>query len=161
MRIAMILCGLLWLGSSAWAQASYVNEQGSLKGLPGVGVLVEAMKDNTRGAVTKESVQTDVELRLRQLGIKVFPTWDQNSATLYVNVNLVRNSTVPLSGFSVEVAVQQMVRLDRAPTVRMVATTWHTGSAGSVGAETVGQIRQIVINLVDRFANDFLAANPK
>jgi hypothetical protein len=164
MRIAMMMCGLLCLAPNAWAQFSFVNEQGSLKGLPGVNVLVEEIEAVTGGAVTKDMIQTDVELRLRQLGIKVFPRSEPErpeAARLYVNVNIKRVGTMQLFVFNMELSAQQWVRLDRAPTVRTIATTWTRGAVSYAGAEKVGQIRPDIIDLVSQFANDFLAANQK
>lgn len=159
------LCGLLWLAPSAWAQVTLVDPQGTLKGLPGVRVLVEDVKDVTKGMVTKDLVQTDVELRLRQLGIKVFSTTsDMNAAFLHVDVSILKEESSPadpLFIYGVEVAVQQVVRLERASTVQAIGTTWKTRSVGFAATSKLDNVRRVVIDAVDEFANVFLSANQK
>lgn len=66
-----------------------------LSGLPGVYVLVEHLQDNAKDfGLSADSFKTEVELRLRSLGITVLSPTDRISTTgsprLYINVNTVK-----------------------------------------------------------------------
>ena len=99
--------------------------------------------------------------------------------TLYVNVNVIE---IEAGGgayvFAVEVELQEFVYTERqlralpdqTTSVIMLsveqesysATTWDSGSNGlAVRSEARTFIRDQVLQHVDRFANDYLAANPR
>jgi len=53
------------------------------------------------------------------------------------------------------------VLLERDTTKFCFAATWDKSYAGIVGAKYIRDIREAVKDLVDEFANDYLAVNPK
>jgi hypothetical protein len=55
--------------------------------------------------------------------------------------------------------IREMVTLARGG--ETYGTIWETDSVGSVGKNNIRQIREVVADLVDKFINDYLAANPK
>jgi len=70
-----------------------VDQKDTLKGLQGVHVLVESLNPEVeKYDLTKQQLQTDVELRLRQNSIKVLSEEELLSTPgksyLYVNVNI-------------------------------------------------------------------------
>ena len=124
----------------------------------------EAQKDG----LSKQAIQTDVELRLRQAGIKVIPFDEgakssvEGGSTLYVVVNCLKMRDLPVYAYSIDVELEDVVKLTREPhTTVFSAITWDRGSVGSVGALHIDSIRCTVKDMTDAFLNDYLKANPK
>jgi hypothetical protein len=93
-------------------------------------VLVEDLGDEEkRFGLTKESIQTDVELKLRLAGIRVLPNPEPPGFALV----FVR-ATVSPSGVAatVKVSLKQLVRMVRNPAIATLATTWDE-------SETIGR----------------------
>jgi S1-C subfamily serine protease len=132
----------------------------SLRGLSGVGVLVEMISPDAEAAgLTRDKVQTDAELRLRAAGLKVL-TKEERYATaggpyLYVNVNAY--SQGGLITYAVGVSLRATAFLEHNGVAAFNAQVWDTGSVGRSDAEGV---RRSVRDAVDSFCNDYLKANP-
>jgi hypothetical protein len=140
----------------------------SLRGLQGVEVVVEVMKPMAaRYGLTDTQVQTDVELRLRQAGIRVL-TPDESDPTpgspsLYVNIHTVFGDgpAVGLVGYSIDVELKQAVQLERDPAIWLPsAVTWSENQRGLVGRTQLHALREALSDLVDRFINAYYTANP-
>jgi hypothetical protein len=148
-------------------QITHIKDQkDTLKGLQSVYVVVESFESEVeKYGLTEQQIQTDVELRLRQNGIRVLSQQEWLSSAmnsyLYVNVGIVRVEDFPLVSYNILLALKQSVFLARDPTKWCVATTWSTGSTGSAGFNKIEFIRQFVKDHVDTFINDYLAVNPK
>jgi hypothetical protein len=146
-------------GASAAAQ-----KEESMKGLPGVYVLVEGLYDAEGvGGLFERDIQTEVELALRTAGIKVLTKQEQLEhpalPSLYVNVNVFLSDDGAAS-YSMLVELDQSVTLwngERA----YGAVTWHSSRTGSVGRSNLWQLRETVKRHVSRFANDWLKVNPR
>ena len=139
-----------------------------LKSMKGVSVgvsdiSVEAKKEG----LSTLHIQTNVELRLRQAGIKVFEMTERkdiiNRSHLSVNITCVKQGEEPVYAFSVNVELGDTVTLHRDPQVVVFyATTWKREEVGIVGSiKLVDSIRNIVDHITDAFLNDYLKANPK
>jgi S1-C subfamily serine protease len=135
-----------------------------LEGLAGVGVLVEGLGEDAKEAgLSVSRLQTDVELKLRQSGIKVFSDeerWrDSRSACLYINVNVLSSSR----GYAASVSVSLDQRMLLSPEIVVGGCrVWDRGTiaiCGRDGAEDY--FRSIVRDQVEAFCNDYLKANPK
>ena len=86
-RLSFPFLLLVFLCTVAEAQTN----RDTLKGHDSVGVVVENLVGEIESSViTREQLQTDVELALRKSGIKVD---DKASGYLYVNVNVIRAKT--------------------------------------------------------------------
>jgi hypothetical protein len=164
--VAMALLGFL-IPVPLWAQnAPEKNARAAVAGLRGVQVIVESITpDIERAGLTRDTLQTDVELQLRQYGIPVL-TEEQRLETpgypyLYVNVNIIRNTELLVYAFSIELTLEQDVILTRHPQTAIPAATWNSGSVGLVGGARVQSIRDGVKNHVNKFINLYLSANPK
>jgi len=145
-------------------------EPSTLKGLRGVYVAVKRLDPEAeRDGLFKASLQTDVELKLRQSGIRVLTQEELFAAPgkplLYVNVHLLPNSDPPSIGlyaYAIIVELYQEVRLQRDGSVVVPAATWRAPRVvGTVGASKLAGIRGTVKDLTDQFINAYLAANPK
>ena len=143
------------------------QQRESLRGLPGVEVVVEEVKSDAQvDGLSQESIRAAVELILRSKGIRVL-TQSERSETpakpyLYVSVGTDKQTSGQYS-FSPRVELYQAVSLVQRPQHMMPALTWFMpGKLRTVGQQN---IRLWIINsiepLVREFANDFLAVNPR
>lgn len=137
-----------------------------LAGLQGVGVMMEDFRPEAeKYGFNKQQYKTDVELRLRQYGVKVLSQKEKLQASgypyLYINVNPLINEKIGLAAMSISVQLKEMVLLERNRTIRDTATTWNKGKTLLYGLHKLDKTRDDVRDLVDMFINDYLAANPK
>lgn len=137
-----------------------------LAGLQGVHVLVEDFRpEEEKYGFNKQQYKTDVELRLRQYGVKVLSKKEQLQVSghpcLYINVNPLIDEKVGDAAVSILVKLNEVVLLERNPSISTVATTWEKGMILLLGLKKLDSVRDSVRNLVDMFINDYLAANPK
>jgi hypothetical protein len=159
---------LLVTATAAMPQLDSDSNLKTLQGLMGVNVLVlgpgpEAEADGLKQTV----IQTDVELRLRQAGIKVLTQTERLAAPggpyLLIRADTLRIKSAPgLYAYSVIVELAQFIRLDHDPSIIARGTTWSpTGVIGIVGSGELNQIRDRIKDQVDRFINAWLSVNPK
>jgi hypothetical protein len=162
-----LLC--LWGMASPEGFAQTDMKRGSLRGLKGLGVVVEELQPEAeRDGLTKSQLRTDVELKLRQAGLRVLSPEESlkepGSPYLYVNLNTAKSEVLyafATYAYALQVALKQEVTLTRDPDIRGSATTWDTGVLGTVGAANLPDLRKTLSDVLDRFINDYLAANPK
>ncbi len=135
----------------------------TLHGLSGVVVVVETIKPDAEADGLKVTeLQTDVELRLAQGGIRVLPhdVWRQTPGRpwLYVSVNTIKY--LESYFFSVDVQLKQDVSLPRQPSIVTSSVTWELGSIGFVNTELLpAKIRESVGAYVDHFISDYSTVN--
>jgi hypothetical protein len=139
--------------------------EGSLRGVAELDVLVELIDPEVQAlGLSLEQVKTDVELRIRNAGLRIAHQHRRriSSATtpyLYVNMNILKGRQVPVYACSIHVAFRQRVRLLSQNAVAY-ATTWEKGFVALYSVQGLERgVRDGVIDLVDRFINDYLAAN--
>ena len=119
-------------------------------------ILIEGNNDNNAAHLTKESVQTRVELRLRSAGLKPVAASSTPipARTLYVNVNIVG------AGFDVDVKFYRyafwIVAGDKSGSG--MVSTWDTGTTGTHGNNETF-ILGVVERQMDIFLNAYLKAN--
>ncbi len=141
----------------------------SLTGLKAVQVMVEDLHpDAERDGLHRTTIQTDVELKLRQAGIKVLTEAESLASPgmpyLYINVGTLPPETQRgLYAYSIAVRLQQNARLERDPRILVAsAATWSAPvQFGTVGTTNLQQLRGTVKDLVDQFINAWLSVNPK
>lgn len=159
-----LLAVMLALVSPALADST--RERETLKGLTGVRVVVERVTaDAERDGLLKSALQTDLELRLRQAGIRVSAEAARLKRSarplLYLNIKALKNP-VGIYAFCLRLELLQAIRLTRDPTVASAASTWKgTETVGTIGAERLSELRSIVRDRVDEFITAYLAVNPK
>jgi hypothetical protein len=170
---AVILVG----GAALNAQTPhFARDEQSLRGLAGVSVTVGVDNESSREVPQQAELQTAVELKLRQAGIRVISMAELSGMTtpvgsLNVIVSIVKYTTVkgaPLGyAYCVRVAVYQAARLIgndiAAAQGPFVVTTWDSsGAIGVIGRDNADKlIRQAVGAQVDEFASAFLVQNPR
>jgi hypothetical protein len=137
-------------------------------GLTGVGVLVEDVNSKAKeDGLDKTTLQTDVELRLREAGVPVLLKSEAlkrpGCPILYLSVIVLERESGGYA-YSADVELTEQVTLVRKPAVIAIgATTWHARSiVGVVGASELAEtVRGTVRDQVAQFVNVYLAANPK
>jgi len=116
-----------------------------------------------RAGLTKQQLQTDVELRLRHAGIRVLTQQERlvmpGDPWLYINVNVMLDS-VGLAIFGIHVELCQDASLKTDGSLAIVST-WSVGITGSIGRQRLSYIRDDVRDLVDMFINAYLSINPR
>ena len=143
------------------------SNRATLRGLAGVGVLVEELPGEVEvEGLTRNQLQKDMESRLRGAGIKVL-TREECQKTpgepyLYINVNVnIAKTESDVYPYSIDAVLIQKVSLLRNPKLTTYAVTWSSGGVGSIAKEIVGQLAGNVEGIVDLFIKAFLSENPK
>ena len=155
------------LACSAGGVAGGQNfDRTSLRGLEGVAVIVErVIDDGGLYGLHRTGVRADAEYILVEAGIRVFSREEHLDVPaapyLHINVDLVPVPETGRFAYGISVEVKQDVLSAIEPdTVLYDTTTWHhTPLVGSVDADGLRTIRELVEEMVERFAEDFVAAN--
>ena len=154
------------------SQVTFISEKDTLKGLRGVEVVVGSLEPEIeKYGLTKQQLITDVELRLRQNGIRVLSEQEWLSTAgypiLYVSVLVNahvegRDDLPPIAAYYILLELRQTAFLERDMTKRCHVSTRSIGGLGVVWlSKSKEGIREVVKDYVDKFINDYLAVNPK
>ncbi len=153
-----------------WAARSFgelTGKQQSLAEIKALYVFVQGLTEEAKKAgLTTEQIKTDVEDKLKQLGIRVVSEEEglrlSGSPVLYVNISARRKPQRPSFVFHTDVGLLQEVSLVRDPKIRTMSITWNKGRLGQCHSRAfVESIRESVGYLMDRFREDYRAANPQ
>lgn len=136
----------------------------TLRGLPGVEVLVEGLQPELeRSGLTGAAIRADVERRLRDAGIVVYASQTTNpslaKAYLYVHINAL---TLPQdAGYAIAVQVQlrQTLRSPVTGSNIVNAMTWDAQNVLGVPTSALQTVRAEVLTFVDQFAEDWAAVH--
>ena len=136
----------------------------SLRGIKSIEVIVEDLNEEAEeDGLKRVQILNDIELRLREHGIKNTPIYEQEKqsghACLYINVNIHKLYKSQIYIFGLNVELHQVVSLARAPNITVFAITWDREITGKVGKSYIHTIRGNILDSVDIFANDFLSVN--
>ena len=157
-RGRIVLGVVLLLLVSIPGRADTPEERATLKGLMAVGVMVGMLgPDAEANGLTIGQLQTDVELRLHQAGIRVT---HEALGYLTVNVTIVRGEA-GTHAVNILLRLNQPVRLERDLHIQTLGITWETYHLILVGGGHLRDVRSNVADLVDRFINVYLEQNPK
>jgi hypothetical protein len=155
---AMCLLALLTSGIASATAAANAYQTQSLKGIKRLEVLVENL-DDAPNSLSKDQILTDVELRLRKAGISVLPASADSNPYLYIRIGTDQVSP-GLFADRIDVSLIQATQFSRNSQLGVYfAPTWDTGSSGTVSSGR--QIRDALGDLMDKFLNAYLEANPK
>jgi len=150
-----------WLTSTETRVKRYLME-----GLQGVEVMIVGLASHgEKYGFTKDQLQTDIEARLQQDGIRVFSFEEsmliEGTPTLLVSLDFKTDPNIGYTAASIIVELTELVFLARAPEKFCRSRVWSYGSTELVETNNAKSIQDIVGNHVDEFINDYLAANPK
>lgn len=145
-----------------------------LRGLQGVYFILTVAKQTEQGIQqdkpTAETLKTDSELQLRQYGIGLLSNdeWLHTrfaAPALVVVVEISKDlefvEGVPFVLADINVGLLEPVVLARDGTRGCCASTWEKRARTAETDHNFQEIRQQVKDLVAKFINDYLAANPK
>ncbi len=146
------------------AQAVDDLDRESLRGLPGVQVVIENIdKDAQEDGLLEDTVRTAVELILRSSGIRILTQSERlqtpSKPWLYVYIDTFKNNG--RYAYTIRVSVEQRVSLVARPDHIMSTTTWRLDQIGTSGSFNISKTINIVESAVKAFANDFLTVNPR
>lgn len=145
----------------------------TIKGIQGFHVFVDVASDLREIGINGEQIQTDTELKLRLAGIRVVKMSEAKSIpgkpALYIFIMGLKIPKLPMESpvyaFYIRVSVLQMALLERNLIVSDWMPTWSTdyiGVRGSLNPDTIQKhIRDVNKDLIDKFVNAYLSANPK
>jgi len=143
------------------------SNQATLRGLKGVGVLVEKLPAEVeKEGLNRLQLQLEVESKLRMAGIKVLTREEvfktPGEPHLYINVNVnVAKTESDIYPYSIDMLLIQQVSLLRDPNLTTFAVTWSKGGVGSIGKTILSQLQEYVREMVDIFIKAYLEENPK
>ena len=143
--LAVVLSALLPFGQTRTDAAAV-----TLRSLPGVEVLIEDFLPDVERIVSRNQIQTDVELRLRANHVPVL-TRSESAGTLgspYLYVRVWAAPGPAAFAWAVDVSLVQQVALTRDASVRIYAPTWESRGLLSVSAS--GDLRRQVRDAVPR-----------
>jgi ferredoxin-fold anticodon binding domain-containing protein len=168
MAVVLAVCiGGLWAAENKTNdQITIITGKDTLKGLQGVYVIIEDLEPEVEKlGLTRQQLQTDVELKLRQNSIKVLSEEEwfktREKPHLHINVSVVTREESRSAVYVISVNLYQYVFLARDITKVCDASTWKKETFGSVGLSRIETIRESVKDDIDKFINDYLAVNPK
>ncbi len=143
------------------------DKQLSLQGIEKLYVFVQGLTEETKKeGLTAEQIQSAVEDRLKQMGIEVVSEEESfetaGNSVLYVNISANKITRKPTFVYHVDVGILQEVTLVRKPEIRSMSITWNKGQIGYCPTISFAKsLRESVGYLMDRFEEDYRAANPK
>jgi len=160
-HIIAVMVVLLILPGMVWGIDTEITRE-TLRGIKGGGVMIEDMQPEIeRDGLTKNQIQTDVELKLRMAGFNVLSKKEVLKAPGGPWFGVVVNSfkvSRSLYAYTVEVELWQDVYFERNGQGSK-APTWSTGYLGI--APGLDHIRSKIKDYVDIFINAWLSVNPK
>lgn len=131
-------------------------ERENLTDIREIAIRVEELSaDAEAQGLTQSQLEAAVAERLAERGVPVGRS--RRGAELYVNVTTHQGST-GLYAYCVRVSVQQMVTIE-GNRLRSLADTWDRAGLGTVGGANLAQVEQIVLQIVDVFAEEYLEMN--
>ena len=162
----LILLGL----TLCWPTVGFAftaDKRDTLRGLREVSVLVEYLPDDVeREGLSLEHLKRDIEVRLRQAGLRVLTISEiansPGAPYLYVAVYPLTGPSLNFNAYAIGLTLKQLVQLSRNPTTEFFATTWEgPASPSSLSAPSVFDIRTRISDAVGRFIIDYQAVNPR
>jgi hypothetical protein len=169
MRIAGVALLLFVMsGASAVFAADSVVTRQTMKGLPGVYVLVaethphKIQKYAQKAGLMKEQLLKDVERKLKENGIKTLSRDEQletwGNPVLYVHLNIQEKERYVYT-YDIKAEIQQIVQMEANPAVKAPLPTWSITTPGLANIGNLNGINNDVMSLVGQFAKTFILVN--
>ena len=158
------ICIVLALVSRSHALNTGANRL-TLKGLQGIRVLVEDVASEIEASgLTKDKLQGNVESQLKKAGITILTEAEvlktPGEPYLYININAAPGKVQPnLYSYSIDIAVIQNIVLERDPKANTYGITWSTGGVGITEKDSLNQLGESLVSIIDVFIESFQSAN--
>ena len=141
----------------------------TLTGIQGVYVIVEEMQPNiqkyaVKPGLTKEQLQKDIELRLKEKGIKTLSRdeWVKTPGKPILHVSVNTHETEKYQyAYDIKMELQQVVKMEANPKINALAATWSMNMTGMANIGSLNIIKGDVEVLLERFQQAYWAANRK
>jgi hypothetical protein len=162
-RGAILACvAVALLGRDASAQMFVTTGRDTLRGLPGVEVVVEAIQPEVeRAGLTEAGIKADVVERLRAGGIVVYASQKENPSPakpyLYIHVNALALPEQGLYAVAVQVHLRQTLQSPVTSSNVVNAMTWDAHNVVGVPAASLPDVQEEVREYVDQFLADWKA----
>jgi len=159
--LVLVVVLLLQLGTVTRADATGPFTYRALKGIEQVTVSLEHIAPEIKPIIDSTELQTAIELRLRQSGLKVVSSVDDATfgSVVFVNVYATTPSQkVPLSYF-IDVCLSRNVILSVTDSKPYGSKVWQTGAMGQLDSSKLQGFPGKVFASVDEFLKDWKAAN--
>ena len=162
-RVVVAVCILFMVTVSAAFAVDSELTRLTLKGLPGVYVVVEEMQPNIekhakKSGLTTLQLQADTERRLKENGIRALSRdeWMKTPGkpVLYVGVNTHETERYWYA-YDIKVEIQQIVYMEANPKIQTLATTWSVNMTGMTNIGKLDIIRSETGVLVGKFVEAF------
>jgi len=150
---------VIFVPKQVFSQKSYIVE--ALQGMDTLRVKVVLQPDMEQAGLREKRIQTVVEIKLRQAGIKVKSEDERNSPQenfLYIQVNSLKTDE-SFFATNITTALLQNAILERNKSKTILATVWETSNIGTVSIAKAGMLIEQISEQVDEFINDWLKAN--
>jgi len=164
-RPLVTLVVLLLICGNTYALIDSEVTRRTLKGLKAVHLIIDKLPEQVvEGGLTSDAIRADVESKLRLAGIAVlsqeesFKEKGKKSSFLHILVTIGKQAKDRYVCL-IRVELAQEVFLVRSPDVIAMAQTWSTGKL-FLGM-TIKDIREEILNYVDKFIDAYLSVNPK
>ena len=161
-----LIVGLVLVGGGADANAQMFVSTGrdTLRGLPGVEVIVEGLQPELeRAGLTGAAIRGDVEKRLRDGGIAVYASQTANpslaKAYLYVHINALVLPQAAGYAVAVQVHLRQTLRSPVTGSNIVNAMTWDAENVVGVATAAVQDVRAELLTFVDQFVEDWASVH--
>ena len=166
MRLRVCLLLSLTLCWPTVGFAFTADKRDTLRGLTEVSVLVEYLPDDVeREGLTREQLTRDIEVRLRQAGLRVLTISEiaksPGAPYLYVAVYPITGPSVNFNAYAIGLTLKQLVQLSRNPATELFATTWDGPMQLSPLGELKVDLRTKIFDAVGRFIIDYRDVNSK
>lgn len=159
--LVLLVVMLLQLGTVAPVGAKGPFTYRALKGISGVTVTIEYIAPDLKSFINTTQLQTAIESRLKQSGLRVTPSVNDATfcSTLFVNLNATPPSQdMPLSHY-IDVALSRNVFLSKTDSQPYGSKVWQSGAMGQLSSSKLDQFPGKVLASVDEFIKDWRAAN--
>jgi hypothetical protein len=166
--ITTLLTASIVLGAApqpAAERSHQEDERESLRGLHGVGLLVEPLdSDIEQLGLSTDTIEQDVRQRLEKGGVKVL-TDRERLATPMAAVLIIRVDTlhdrIGRYFYSTDLLLTQRVKLATHGAPEVAAVTWKKlGVVSAIADDNLKHLGDQVLRKVDQFVKDYRAVNP-
>jgi hypothetical protein len=165
LRLVSLVAILFVVALSVAAQDAGRNlQRASLAGMSRVYVVVTATPTAEQDGVTSAFIKTEVESRLRAAGVKVIDKgdWAIDDGILSITISALPIEKVPLYACSFSVDLKQTLISMRDRSTRIMGATWQTSGIAAIGrAQLKETAKRNVLEFVDGFISDYVAANTR
>jgi hypothetical protein len=158
---ALVTMALGLVSSTASAQMFVATGRDTLRGLPGLEVVVEELPPEVRRAgLSADAVRGEVQRRLAANGVTLYTTQQQNASPakpyLYLHLN-----ALELPGSVLVIAVQLQLRQTVTSVVTassiVNAMTWDSHNVFALTGREAAPLTAALLEMVDGFAADWRA----